>query len=62
MFRVRPIMKQGTPSILKETWLPFETIEAARAAVKTMYHDDRVARAFIVDEGVPPQFVEWVDR
>jgi hypothetical protein len=31
-------------------------------AVKSMYHDDRVLRAFIVTDEAPPHFVEWVER
>lgn len=61
-FRVRPIMRQGTASSVAETWVRFPSIEAARLAVKPMYHDDRVLRAFIVTDEVPPAFVEWVER
>jgi hypothetical protein len=61
-FRVRPIMRQGTASSIPETWTRFPTVEAARQAVKGMYHDDRVLRAFIVTDDIPPKFVEWVER
>ena len=61
-FRVRPIMRQGTASSIPETWERYGTLESARAAVKQMYHDDRVLRIFIVTDDVPPQFVEWVER
>ena len=62
MFRLRPIMRQGTASSIAETWESFETVDDARRAVKQMYHDDRVLRVFIVDDAAPPQFVEWVER
>lgn len=62
MFRLRPIMRQGTASSITETWTRFSTLAEARAAVKTMYHDDRVLRVFIVDDALLPQFVEWVER
>ena len=60
--RVRAIMKQGTASSLPQTWTPVATLEEARDAVKTMYHNDRVMRAFIVTDEAPPRFVEWVER
>lgn len=61
-FRVRPIMRQGTAASIPETWERFDTLEGARQVVKRMYHDDRVLRAFIVADTVPPRFVEWVER
>ncbi len=61
-FRVRPIMRQGTASSIPETWIRFASVDEARAAIKHMYHDDRVLRAFIVSDEVPAQFVEWVER
>jgi len=62
IFRVRPIMRQGTPSSIAGVWTRFATLDAARAAAKPMYHDDRVLRVFIVTDGVMPGFVEWVER
>jgi hypothetical protein len=62
MFRLRPIMRQGTASSIAETWMSYATIETARASVRQMYHDDRVLRVFIVTDGLPAQFVEWVER
>jgi hypothetical protein len=61
-FRLFPIMRQGTPSSIPETWTRFGSLDAARSAIKQMYRDDRVLRAFIVKDTVPPQFVEWVER
>ena len=62
VFKVRPILRQGTASSIAETWTRFSSVEDARAAIKHMYHDDRVLRAFIVTDSMPPQFVEWVER
>ena len=62
LFRIQPIMRQGTASSIPETWAVYETLENARAAVKQAYHDDRVLRMYIVSDDVPPRFVEWVDR
>jgi hypothetical protein len=61
-FRPQAIMRQGIPSSIPETWEHFETLEEARKAVKHMYEDDRVLRAFIVEDTVPAHFVEWVER
>jgi hypothetical protein len=60
--RVRPIMRQGTASSIPETWTRFDSLDEARRAVKTMYHDDRVLRVFIVTDEAPPRFVEWIER
>ena len=62
VFRLRPIMRQGTASSISETWTRFATLQEARQAVKPMYHDDRVLRVFIVTDEAPPRFVEWVER
>jgi hypothetical protein len=61
-FKLGAIMRQGIPSSIPETWEHFETVDEARQAVKHMYEDDRVLRAFIVADTVPAQFVEWVER
>jgi hypothetical protein len=55
-------MRQGTASSIPETWTRFATLEEAVGAVKTMYHDDRVLRVFIVTDEAPPRFVQWVER
>lgn len=55
-------MRQGTAASLPGTWQRYPTIEEARGAVKPLYHDDRVLRALIVTDDVPPRFVEWVER
>jgi hypothetical protein len=60
--RLRPIMRQGTASSVAETWQRFATIEEARSASRQMYHDDRVLRVFVVDDEMPPRFVEWLER
>jgi hypothetical protein len=55
-------MRQGTASSIPETWVRFPSLEAARQAIKPMYHDDRVLRVFVVTDEAPPRFVEWVER
>ena len=62
LFRLRAIMRQGTAASLPAVWERYATIEAARAAVRGMYSNDRVLRVLIVTGDVPPRFVEWVER
>ncbi len=61
-FRLRAIMRQGTAASLPAVWERYATIDAARAAVRGMYSNDRVLRVLIVTDEVPPRFVEWVER
>ena len=61
-FRLRAIMRQGTAASLPAVWERYATIDAARAAVRGMYSNDRVLRVMIVTDDVPPRFVEWVER
>jgi hypothetical protein len=60
-FRLRPIMKQGTASSIEAAWTHYPTLEAARAAAKLVYHDDRVLRVMIVRDSAG-SFVEWFER
>ena len=60
-YRLRPTMKQRTESSIPETWVHYESADEARAAAKRMYHDDRVLRVMLVNDG-SGTFVEWLDR
>ena len=62
IFRVHAIMRQGTAASIPAVWERYSTLEAARAAVRAMYSNDRVLRVMIVTGDVPPRFVEWVER
>ena len=61
-FRLHAIMRQGTAASLPAVWEKYATIDAARAAVRGVYSNDRVLRVLIVTGDVPPRFVEWVER
>jgi hypothetical protein len=61
LFRLRPIMKQGTAAAVPETWTRYPSVEEARAGAKLMYTNDRVLRVMVVTDGVG-SFVEWVER
>ena len=60
-FRLRPIMKQGTASSIRETWMHYPSVEEARAGAKLMYHNDRVLRVMVVTDSLG-SFVEWIER
>jgi hypothetical protein len=40
----------------------YATVAAAREGTATLLRDDRVLRVAIVNNTVPPTFVEWADR
>jgi hypothetical protein len=61
-FRLLATMVQGTAAALPEAWQPYRTIDEARAGAREMLHNHRVLRVAIVEDRIPPQFVEWVGR
>ena len=62
MFKLIATMRRGSATGIAAAWPGYETIEAARIGTATLFHDDRVLRAMIVRDEVPPAFVEWVER
>jgi hypothetical protein len=62
LYRLHAIMRQGTAASLPAVWERYANVEAARAAVRGMYANDRVLRVMMVTDDVPPRFVEWVER
>jgi hypothetical protein len=61
-YRLQGNMRRGTASSLAGTWSPYATVEEARDAAREMLKDDRVLRLTIVEDVLPPHFVEWVNR
>ncbi len=61
-FTLHPVMRQGTAASLPGAWERHPTPEAAKAAAKEMYRDDRVLRVMVVEDDLPPRFVAWVER
>lgn len=61
-YRLQGNMRRGTASSLAGTWSPYATLEEARDAAREMVKDDRVLRVTIVEDALPPRFVEWVNR
>jgi hypothetical protein len=62
MFKLIATMKRGSAAGIPAAWARYETIEAARIGTTTLFRDERVLRAMIVRNEVPPAFVEWVER
>jgi hypothetical protein len=62
MFKLITTMRRGSSSNLAPAWARYPTIEAARVGVTALFRDDRVQRAMIVRDEIPPAFVEWVER
>jgi hypothetical protein len=62
MFKLIATMKRGSAAGIPAAWARYQTIEAARIGTAALLHDDRVLRAMIVRNEVPPAFVEWVER
>jgi hypothetical protein len=55
-------MVQGTAAALPEAWQSYRTVGEARIGAREMLHNHRVLRVAIVEDRIPPQFVEWVGR
>jgi hypothetical protein len=62
MFRLIATMRRGSAANLAAAWARYTTIETAREGSATLLHDERVLRAMIVRNEVPPVFVEWAER
>lgn len=61
-YRLLATMVQGTAAALPETWQTFTTVEDARIGAREMLHNHRVLRVAVVEDRIPPQFAEWVNR
>jgi hypothetical protein len=55
-------MVQGTAAALPEAWRSYRNVEEARIGAREMMHNRRVLRVAIVEDRIPMQFVEWVNR
>jgi hypothetical protein len=62
MFKLIATMRRGSSNGIAAAWARYDTIEAARVGTATLFRDDRILRAMIVRDVVPPAFVEWVER
>ncbi len=62
MFRLVTTVRRGSASVLPGSWLPYPSLEAARAAAAGLLRHERVMRVMIVRDSLPMTFVEWQDR
>ena len=62
MFKLIATMRRGSATSIAAAWARYETIDAARFGTATLFRDDRILRAMIVRDEVPPAFVERVER
>jgi len=62
MFKVIATMRRGSSTGIAAAWARYDTIEGARIGTATLLRDDRILRAMIVRDEMPPAFVEWVER
>ena len=61
MYKLHGIMRQGTIDSSLAS-VRYATLEEARAGARQLLRDDRVLRAMIVRDEMPPRFAEWLDR
>jgi hypothetical protein len=62
MFKLIATMRRGSSSGMAAAYARYATVAAAREGTATLLRDDRVLRVAIVNNTVPPTFVEWADR
>jgi hypothetical protein len=62
MFKLIATMRRGSSTGIAAASAPYDTIDAARVGTAVLLRDDRILRAMIVRDEIPPAFVEWVER
>jgi len=62
MFKLIATMRRGSSTGIAGAWARYDTIDAARVGTASLLRDDRILRAMIVRDEIPPAFVEWVER
>jgi hypothetical protein len=62
MFKLIATMRRGSSTGIAVAWARYDTIDAARVGTASLLRDDRILRAMIVRDEIPPAFVEWVER
>ena len=59
MFRLVATVKRGGASDLDEVGVPYATVEDAREAARALGRRELITSIMIIDDAVPPTFVEW---
>jgi hypothetical protein len=62
MFKLIATMRRGSSTMIAAAWARYDTTDAARVGTASLLRDDRILRARIVRDEIPPAFVEWVER
>jgi len=62
MFKLIATMRRGSSTGIAAASARYDTIDAARLGTTSLLRDDRILRAMIVRDEIPPAFVEWVER
>lgn len=59
MFRLVATVKRGVASDLDEVGMSYSTLEDARQAAFALSRRDVVTSVMIIDDAMPPSFIEW---
>jgi len=59
MFRLVAIVKRGVASDLDEVGMSYSTLDDAHHAASALSRRDVIASIMIIDDSIPPTFVEW---
>ncbi|HJZ70608.1 MAG TPA: hypothetical protein VKE51_02655 [Vicinamibacterales bacterium] len=59
MFRLVAIVKRGVGSDLDEVGMSYSTLDDAHHAASALSRRDVIASIMIIDDSIPPTFVEW---
>jgi hypothetical protein len=59
MFRLVATVKRGVASDLDEVGMAYSTLEDARHAAFALSRRDVITSIMIIDDAMPPKFVEW---
>ncbi len=62
MFKLIATMRRGSSTGIAAASDRYDTLDAARVGTASLLRDDRILRAMIVRDEIPPAFVEWVER
>ena len=62
MFKLIATMRRGSAAGMPAAYARYATVETARAGSELLLKDERILRVMIVNNLVPPSFVEWAER
>jgi hypothetical protein len=62
MFRLITTVKRGSGSNFPAVWVPYDTLDDARAAAAILLREERISHVMIVRDSLEHEFVEWCSR